>query len=342
VFAFIVRRLMFLPVVIFVLSVLIVALLQFLTPEQRAAAYIRSDNQARNLPLIIKQYGLDQPFHVQYWNWLKQVAQGNLGFSKSSSRPVWDTIKERFPSTVELALYSLIPLIGFGVWLGTLAGLNKNKFIDQFARVFAVVTGNIPTFVMGIILLVIFYGLLGIAPGPGQLSPESQINQMINPVPRITGMLSIDALLARNWGIFWDVIRHLILPVITLTTVLNAGLIMVTRGSMIEALNQDYVRTAKAKGLSERDVNLKHARRNALLPVATIAGFQVAGLLGGAVITETIFGWPGIGSWGADAAARFDVPGILGFALLAGIITVVMNLIVDILYAAIDPRVRFD
>jgi len=341
-FAFIVRRLLFLPVVIFVLTIFIVGLLQLLSPEQRAAAFIQNDNQARNLQLVIREHGLDKPFLVQYWNWLKAAAQGNLGFSKSSNLPVLDTIKQRFPSTLELALYSLIPLIGFGVWLGTLAGLNKNKFIDQFARVFAVVTGNIPTFVMGIILVVIFYGLLGIAPGPGQVSPENQIYMLTNPVPTRTGMLSIDALLAGNWVIFWDVIHHLILPVITLTTVLNANLIMVTRGSMIETLNQDFVRTARAKGLSERTVNIKHARRNALLPVATIAGFQVAALLGGAVITETIFAWPGIGSWGADAASRFDVPGILGFALLAGMVTVVMNLVVDILYAVIDPRVRFD
>ncbi len=341
-FAFIVRRLLFLPVVIFVLTVIIVGLLQLLSPERRAAAYVTNEQQARNLEAIIKDHGLDQPFHIQYWMWLKSALRGDLGFSKASNKPVVATIKERFPSTVELAVYSLIPLLGFGIWFGTIAGLNRNKFVDQFARIYATITNNIPTFVLGVILLVIFYGFFNLAPGPGQLSPENQVNLIIKPVPRITGMLSFDALLAGNWVIFWDVLRHLILPVITLTTVSTSTLIMVTRGSLIDTLSQDYVRTARAKGLPERVVNLKHARRNALLPVATLGGFQVIGLLGGAIITETIFAWPGVGSWGSDAAARFDVAGILGFALLAAVVTVLMNLAVDLLYAVIDPRIRFD
>jgi len=341
-FAFIVRRLAVLPLVLLVLTFAIVGLMQLLTPEQRALAFVQNEQQARNLDRIIRDKGLDKPFLVQYWNWLKGAARGELGLSKASGKSVVETIKERFPATLELALYALVPILGFGVWFGTIAGLNQNKFIDQFARVFAVITNNIPTFVLGIILLVIFYGFLGIAPGPGQLSPQNQVNLIINPVPRITGMLSIDALLAGNWPIFFDVLRHLILPVITLSTVSISTLLKVTRGSMIETLSQDYVRTARAKGLPERSVNLKHARRNALLPVATLGGFLVIGLLQGAIITESIFAYPGIGSWGAQAASIFDFPGILGFALLAGVITVVASLIVDVLYAVIDPRVRFD
>lgn len=339
---FIVRRLLALPVVLLVLTFLIVGLMQLLTPEQRALAFVQTEQQARNLERIIKDKGLDQPFLVQYWNWLKGALRGELGLSKASGKPVTETIIERFPATMELTLYSLIPILGFGVWFGTVAGLNQNKFIDQLARVFAVVTNNIPTFVLGIILLVILYGFMGIAPGPGQLSPENQVNLIINPVPRVTGMLTIDSLLARNWPIFWDVVRHLILPVITLSTVSVSTLLKVTRNSMIETLGQDFVRTARAKGLPDRDVNIKHARRNALLPVATLGGFLVIGLLQGAIITESIFAYPGIGSWGAQAASIFDFPGILGFALLAGIITVIASLIVDVLYAVIDPRVRFD
>lgn len=340
--AFILRRLMALPLVLFALSLAIVGLLQFLSPAERAAAFVTNENQLRNLEAIIREKGLDQPFHVQYWNWLREALRGNLGFSKASNQPVLQTIAERFPATVELTLFSLFPILGFGIWLGTRAGLNKDRFIDQFTRVFTVITNNIPTFVLGIILLVIFYGLLGLAPGPGQLSPENQVNLIINPIPRVTGMLSIDALLAGNWAVFWDVLHHMFLPVITLSTVITAGLIKVMRSSLIEVLSQDYVRTARAKGLPERTVNLKHARRNALIPVATIGGFVVLGLLSGALFTETIFAWPGIGSWGAETATRFDVPGLLGFALLSGILTVLANLAVDILYALIDPRVRFD
>lgn len=339
---FIVRRLLALPVVLLVLTFCIVGLMQLLTPAQRALAFVQTEQQARNLDKIIRDKGLDKPFLVQYWNWIKGALRGELGLSKASGKPVVDTIKERFPATLELTLYSLIPILGFGVWFGTIAGLNQNKFIDQFARVFAVITNNIPTFVLGIILLVIFYGFLGLAPGPGQLSPENQVNLIINPVPRVTGMLSIDALLSGNWVIFLDVLWHLVLPVITLSTVLVSTLLKVTRSSMIETLSQDYVRTARAKGLPSRVVNLKHARRNALLPVATLGGFLVIGLLSGAIITESIFAYPGIGSWGAQAASIFDFPGILGFALLSGVITVVASLIVDVLYAVIDPRVRFD
>ena len=340
--AFVVRRLLALPAVLFALSLVIVGLLQLLSPEQRAVAFVQNEQQMRNLEQIIREKGLDRPFYVQYWSWLKDALQGNLGFSKASNKPVLDTIKERFPATVELALFASLPIIAFGIWLGTLAGLNKDGPIDQLARIFAVIAYNVPTFVMGILLLVVFYGFLGWAPGPGQLSPESQIALLLNPIPRRTGMLSIDALLAGNFTIFWDVLRHLILPVITLTTVSSATLLKVTRSSMLEALSQDYVRTARAKGLPDRVVNLKHARKNALLPVITLSGFTVMGLLSGAVITETIYAYPGIGSWGAAAAVMFDVPGIMGFALLTAVITVLVNLVTDILYAWIDPRVRFD
>ncbi|MDX2007416.1 MAG: ABC transporter permease [Meiothermus sp.] len=341
-FAFIVRRLMLLPLVLLALTVVIVGLLQFLTPQERAAAYITNENQARNIDKIIRERGLDQPFHVQYWKWLSSALRGDLGFSKASNKPVWDTIKERFPQTLEIALFAIIPLLGFGIWLGTRAGLNKDGPIDQFARVFAVITFNIPTFVLGILLLVVFYGFLSLAPGPGLVSAQTQVDMLINPVPRITGMLSIDSLLAGRWNVFWDVASHLVLPVITLATVSTATIIKVTRASIIEVMSQDYVRTARAKGLPDHVVNLKHARRNALIPVATLGGFTVIGLLQGAIITETIFGLGGIGSWGVDAAGKFDVPGLLGFALMAGVITVVASLLVDILYALIDPRVRFD
>jgi ABC-type dipeptide/oligopeptide/nickel transport system permease component len=340
--AFIVRRLLALPLVLLALSLAIVGLLQFLTPEQRAVAFVQNEQQLRNLDKVIREKGLDQPFWVQYSNWLKEALRGNLGFSRASNKSVVETIKERFPATLELALFASVPIIVIGIWLGTLAALRKDSWLDQLARVFVVVAYNVPTFVMGILLLVVFYGFLGLAPGPGQLSPENQIALILNPVPRRTGMLSVDALLAGNWPVFLDVLRHLILPVITLTTVSSATLLKVTRSSMLEVLSQDYIRTARAKGLPDRVVNLKHARRNALLPVITLASFTVMGLLSGAVITETIFAYPGIGSWGAQAATLFDVPGIMGFAILTAIVTVVVNLATDILYALVDPRVRYD
>jgi ABC-type dipeptide/oligopeptide/nickel transport system permease component len=336
---FILRRLMQLPVVLLALTVLIVGLLQFLSPEQRAAAYIESEAQARNMEGIIRDKGLDQPFHVQYGIWLRDAFRGDLGFSQASNQSVVSTIAERFPATLELSLVAFLPVLGFALWLGTVAALNKDKFIDQFTRVYLVITNNVPTFVIGIILLVIFYGALDILPGIGRVDAVLEIT---NPVKRITGMILLDSLLQGNLVIFWDALKHMILPVLTLSVVLSSTIIKVMRGNLIEVLSLDYIRTARAKGLSDRAVNLKHARQNALLPIVTLGGNLLVGLLGGAIITETIFAYPGIGQWGADAATKFDVAGILGFALLSGLLVVVGQLIIDILYGVIDPRVRFD
>ena len=339
---FFVRRLIALPFVMLAVTLLIVLLMQFLTPTQRAGAFVRGDQQLQNIDAIVRQYGLDQPFYVQYWHWLNNVAQGNLGYSRTSHQPVLETIRERFPATFELALFSCIPIVGIGVWLGTLAGLNRDRPIDQFARVIAVIGFSLPTFVLGIWLLVIFYGGLGWLPGFGQLSQEGTLQVAITGMRRITGMTTVDALLAGRLDLFWDAFKHLILPVVTLTTISSANVLKIMRSSLLEVLGQDYVRTARAKGLPERAVNLKHARSNALLSVVTVAGLTVAGLLTGAIITETIFAFPGIGSWGAQAAASLDYPGVLGFAVFTALLVVIANMVVDVCYGLIDPRVRFD
>jgi peptide/nickel transport system permease protein len=342
VLTFIVRRLLALPLVMLAVTVLIVGLLQLLTPQERAAAYVNNEQQLRNIDKIIKEHGLDQPFHVQYLDWLGNALHGNFGFSKASGKPVLETILERFPSTVELSLYATIPIIAFGIWLGTAAALHKDKLIDQMARVMAVVGYSIPTFVLGILLLVFFYGQLGILPGFGNVSTENSIAMITGAVPTRTGLLTVDALLAGNLPIFFDALKHLILPVITLTTVISAQILQVMRSGFLEVMKLDYIRTARAKGLPDRVVNVKHARRNALLPIVTLSSFVLVGLLGGALFTETIFAYPGIGSWGADAATKFDVAGVMGYTLLTAVVVVVGNLVADILYTLVDPRVRYD
>ena len=339
---FVMRRLLALPLVMLAVTALIVFLMQFLSPAQRASSFVRGEQQLQNIDAIVKQYGLDQPFYVQYWHWLQNASQGNLGYSRASHQPVMDTLRERFPATAELAFYACLPIIGIGIWLGTLAGLNKDKLVDQVARVLAVIGFSLPTFVLGIWLLVIFYGALGWLPGFGQLSQESTLQIAISGLKRYTGFLTVDTLLNGRFELFVDAVKHLILPVVTLTTISSAGILKVMRSSLLEVLGQDYVRTARAKGLSERAVNLKHARRNALLAVATLAGLTVAGLLTGAIITETIFAYPGIGSWGAQAATQLDYPGVLGFAVFTALLVVVANLVVDLAYGMIDPRVRFE
>lgn len=333
------RRLISLPLVMLAVTLMVVGLMQFLSPQERAVSFVTNERQMQNLDRIIKERGLDQPFYVQYKSWLENAFTGNLGFSKASNRPVVDTILERFPATAELALLACIPIIGLGIWMGTLTALNKDKLLDQVLRILTVIGYCLPTFVVGILLLIIFYGALGWLPGIGRNDPVLMIT---NPVQTVTGMIVIDSILAGNWIVLGDALRHMILPIITLATVSSATMIKVMRAELLDILKSDYVRTAKAKGLPSRMVNMKHARRNALLPIVTLASFTVQGLLSGAVITETIFGYPGIGSWGAQAAVSLDYPGVLGFAILVAFVTVIANLLADLAYGLVDPRVRFD
>lgn len=351
-FAYIVRRLLYLPLVIFGVTLFIVLLLQLLTPQQRAAAFVTSEQQLRNLDAVVRQYRLDEPFHVQYGIWLREVLRGNLGYSRASREPVLTTLRRRFPATLELAILAFFPVIGVGIWLGSVAAFNRDKPIDQFTRVMAVLGWSIPTFVLGIWLLVIFYGALGeffrnflggfFRFEPGRLSTRYTIQVASGGFRQFTGMMTLDALLNGRLDIFWDALRHLILPVVTLATVSSALIMRVMRGSLLDTLSQDYVRTARAKGLTEQTVRFKHARRNALIPVITLAGFTFIGLLNGVVITETVFNYPGLGQWGAAAASALDYPGIMGFTLVTAVIVVIGNLLVDILYSVIDPRIRYD
>ena len=345
-----VRRLLFIPVVFFGVTLMVVLLMQLLSPAQRAAAFVRSDAQLRNLDAVIAQYGLDRPFHVQYGNWIREALRGNLGYSTASSEPVMDTIRKRFPASAELALLSLIPVIGLGVWMGTLAALHRDKALDQITRVLAIIGWSLPNFVLGIWLLVIFYGGMGeflkdFAGGafrlePGRVSTAINIEIANGTFPLRTRFMLIDSLLNGRPDVFWDALRHLVLPVITLAATSSALIMRVMRSSLLETLSQDYVRTARSKGLPDKTVNYKHARRNALIPVITLSGFTLIFLMNGVVITETVFNYPGLGRWFATAAVNLDYPAVMGFTVLTALIVVIGNLLVDILYAIIDPRIR--
>lgn len=337
---FIARRLIQVPLVMFVLSVLVIGITQLLSPEQRVAPYIRSEQQAARMQEIIRERGLDQPFPIQYGRWFSSVIKGDLGYSKASGKDVIDTIKERMPATIELAIVTALPIILLGIWLGTLSALHKDKFIDQLMRVISIIGYSLPSFVLGIVLLAVFYGYLGWLPGAGQLEVLNQF--AIGDMKRYTGMISIDALLNGRPDITWDVLRHMVLPATTLIIISSASILKVMRNNMLEALSSDYVRTARAKGLAANVVNRKHARRNALLPIITLGGFTIVGLLSGAVITETIFAYPGIGQWFVQSALQLDIAGVVGFSLLSALMVVIMSTAVDILYGVIDPRVRFD
>jgi len=336
---FIARRLLLLPLVAFGVTLLIFALLQFLSPAERAALFVTDPRQLTQIDSIIRKYGLDQPVHIQYWTWLKKIVRGDLGWSQTARMPTGRAIATFFPATLELTIYIFVPLILIGVWMGTRAAVHKDRFLDHFSRFFAISLRGLPSFVWGLIVLMIFYGWLNWFP-PGRLSLDAELFVASPEFHRYTRLMTVDALLNGQFWIFLDALRHLAGPVLTLILVEMALLVRITRSSMLEVLRQDYVRTARAKGLDEPVVINRHARRNALIPVITLTSLLFVGLLGGVVLAETIFNYPGIGKWGAEAAVQLDIPGATGFAMFFAFLVVLGNLTADVLYAAIDPRIR--
>jgi peptide/nickel transport system permease protein len=350
--AYIIRRMLLLPVTVLGVTVLIFGMLQLLSPVERSALYIRDIPHTEGaLDATIRRYGLNDPFVVQYWRWLAGrvdpvtgetvggVLRGDLGYSRTGNQDVIDLLLHRLPATIELGLWSIVPIIGVGIWLGVIAAVNHNKLIDQVARIFSIVGYSFPSFVFGLLVLLIFYARLEWFP-PGRLTDwASQIVQS-DAFTRYTQLNTVDALLNGRLDIFIDALRHMVLPILTLSYIQWALLLKITRSAMLEALRQDYVTTARAKGVRERDVINGHARPNALIPVATVSGLTIVGLLNGVVFTETIFNYPGIGSAAADAAVSLDVLTVLGFVLFTATLLIVTNLIVDVMYAFLDPRVR--
>lgn len=351
---YIIRRLLLVPVLLFGVTIIIFGMLQFLGPVERSALYVKdfpkNENQIRG---IIRKYGLDRPIYEQYWRWLTGVKDpvsgereggiifGDFGYSRTGSQPVIDMIKNRFPNTLDLAIWTVFPMLSVGIWLGVQAAVHQNGFIDQAARVFSIVGTSFPTFVFGLLVLILFYGQLGwFLPGKN----SDWVTQVVisGEFTRYTKLLTFDALLNGRFDIFWDAMRHMILPILTLSYISWATFVRVTRSSMLETLRMEYVTTARAKGLKEKEVVNKHARPNAMLTIVTMAGMSVVGLLGGVVITETVFNYPGIGQAAANAAQQLDVVTVLGFAIFNGFILIIANLVVDILYGVIDPRVRLD
>ena len=336
---YVIRRLLLLIPTLVGMTLLIFAITQLFDPIERASLYVTDPRQARFVEEIIEKYGLDKPLYIQYFNWLTQVITGNLGWSQSLHMRVLDAIVTRFPATAELVIYSVPLIISIGIYLGKISAVKRNTVVDHASRVLAIVGWSLPSFWLGIMLLAIFYGGLSIFP-PGRLSVWAENLIRSGEFKVYTGLYTIDAILNLNWSVFLDALYHLVLPVITLTTI-NVALIMrVMRSSMLEQLGKMYITAARARGLDTKTVIDKHATRNALIPVVTLSGLLTAGMLSGAVITETVFEFKGIGYFAAHAATQLDIPAVLGFALFAGILFIIANLVVDILYAYIDPRIR--
>ena len=338
---YLLRRLCLLPLVVLGVTFLLFLLTQRLSPEMRASLYVKDPRQMGALEEVIRQYGLRDNVFKQYGRWLGNAVQGNLGYSPSANMPVSKAIKEYLPATVQLAVLTMMLVVFFGVWLGVVSAVHQHKWQDVLARFISVGGFSLPIFVLGLVLLMIFYGKLGWF-SPGGYSVQTDILIHSPSFHTYTGFLLVDSLLNGNLRVFWDVLSHLVLPAVTLCLGSFALLVRVMRSSMLEELNKDYVRTARAKGLPERQVIFKHAGKNAIIPVITLAGIQFVRLLGGTVIVETIFDYPGIGRFGVLAAQQLDIAGILGFSCLVAVLFVAGNLLCDILYTAVDPRIRLE
>jgi len=282
---------------------------------------------------LVKQMGLDQPLPVQYFDYVSKLAQGDLGESLVSREPVAKEFAVLFPATVELAAAALLLAVTLGLALGMLAGLKRGSLVDQGVMGAATVGYSMPVFWWGLILIMFFSVNLGWTPVSGRISIEYD-------VARVTGFLLIDSWLSGEEGAFRSACMHLILPALVLGTSTLAVVARMTRSSMLEVLREDYIRTARAKGLNPTRVVVVHALRNALIPVLTVVGMQTGSLLAGAVLTETIFSWPGIGKWLIDSIARRDYPVVQAGILISAATFIAVNLIVDILYGVVNPRIR--
>lgn len=281
-----------------------------------------------------EKWGLDKPLPEQYLMYLENLLKGDLGISFKTKNPVSSDLKAFLPATVELAIGSFIFAVLLGLPLGIISAIRSGSITDHFTRVFSLLGASMPPFWSGLLLLFTFYYKLKLAPGPGRID-----SRMVAP-ENVTGLFTLDSLLTKNVDAFWSSLSHLILPSIVLGWFTLALIARITRSSMMEVLAQDYIRTARAKGLKEKWVVLKHALRNALIPLATLLGLAFAGLMSGAIMTETIFSWPGIGRYAVEASTNLDYPALTGTTLLIAVIYMFVNLFVDILYMIIDPRIR--
>jgi len=283
---------------------------------------------------VRQNMGLDKPVIVQYGIFLADALRGDLGQSIVTGRPVTTELLARFPATLELTAFAMLVAILVGVPVGVISAVKQYSWLDKFTSVLALTGISMPIFWLAMILIVIFFVNLGWLPFPGRLSTGYAVTS-------ITGLVLVDSLLTLNFPAFWDGLKHLILPAIALGTIPMAVIMRMTRSSMLEVMGEDYVRTARAKGVVPWRVIFKHALRNAMLPTVTVIGLQAGLLMGGAVITETIFSWPGVGQIAYDSVNRRDYAMIQGVVLYGATLFVLINLLVDVLYAILDPRVRY-
>jgi peptide/nickel transport system permease protein len=330
---FIVRRMLAVIPVLFGLSIVLFAFVHLL-PGDPSRAILGQHATPEAVARIRESLGLDKPLWQQYVIYMGQLLRGDLGASIVTGAPVRDDFAARFPGTIELTIAALIFAAGLGIPLGRFAARHPQQWQDGFVTVISLLGISIPIFVLGLSLQWGFGANLHWLPTSGRIDPRLNLQT-------VTGFMLIDTLVARNVPAFVDAIKHLVLPAIALGSIPLAIITRITRASVLDVSNEDYVRTARAKGLTEKRVDDRHIMRNAWLPVVTVIGLQVGGLLAGAVITETIFAWTGVGKWVVEAIQDRDYFIVQGSIMIFAIIFLVVNLLVDILYAYLNPRIRY-
>lgn len=330
----IIRRIIFLMLVIFGMS-LITFTVSHIVPADPIRIIAGQRATKETIEIYRKQYGMDKPVPLQYLIYMKNLLRGDLGESIISRRKVLDDLKDYFPATVELVGFAMLIALTIGIPLGIRSARKRGHFTDHSFRVFAILGVSMPIFWLGLVNQLVFYGKLQLLPIDGRLDTF-----LIAP-QRVTGLYLIDSLIAGDFEVFWDALKHLILPGFTMAFGILAVVTRMTRTSMLECLNQDYIRTARAKGLKNFRITYIHALKNAAPPILTIVGLQTGFLLAGDFLAETIFNWPGIGRYGVTAITNMDFPAIMGVTLLISLIYVLVNLFVDIFYTVLDARIKY-
>jgi peptide/nickel transport system permease protein len=329
---FVVRRLLLLVPILIGLSLLVFLWIRAL-PGSPAESLLGERATDESVAQIRDQYGLDDPFYVQYWRYLQTIMDGDLGTSISSRRPITEEIRDRFPATVELAFAAMLFATLIGIPLGFLAAKRHGSATDHASLFLSLIGVSIPIFFLALILKWVFAVSLGWLPSVGR-------QDVLLDAEHPTNFYVLDGIVTGNWQAAWDAVKHLILPAIALGSIPLAIIARITRASVLDVQNEDYVRTARAKGISSTAVDRRHVLRNAMLPISTIVGLQVGLLLSGAILTETVFAFPGIGTWLQSAIEHRDYPVIQGGVLFVAVVVVIVNLLVDVSYGLLNPRIR--
>lgn len=303
-------------------------------PGDPIRAFAGVQVRPEQVEILRREFGLDKPAYVRYIRYLFNLARGDLGISLSTQQPVVKDLKQHLPASIELTVLSMVLIVVIGVPVGVISAVKKGRAVDQLTRILAFIGAGLPVFWFGLMLQLFLYGRLALFPAAGRIG--FGLEAPVGP----TGLLLLDSLIARRVEVFSSAARHLVLPVLSIALARVAVVARMTRSSMLEVLSEDYIRTARAKGLAERRIVFRHALMNAFMPTLTILGLQFGWVLQGAVLVEAIFSYPGIGFYAVRAITHHDLPAILGVTLVMVVVFVISNFITDLLYTVVDPRVR--